>query len=183
MQTISIDMPRGRARELYRAYKKHLHYSQPIDDEIRRTYQQIARGRTIIKAIESIAAAGTDEEGLPKLAIARADQEEAGFRRDGDGSAWMTSNPERLYSHSWGRVNEAACWTFHWPAGTFPTPNKQSYTTYRAIAPVIPIEVRPKRGLQNYHVLWEAEWERIPPRDPLLLRRMGKGDLWLVVAA
>ena len=49
--------------------------------------------------------------------------------------------------------------------------------------PVIPVHLRPRRGLQNYHVLWEAEWERIPPRDPMLLRRIGRGDMSLVVAA
>ena len=48
--------------------------------------------------------------------------------------------------------------------------------------PIIPVHLRPKRGLANYHVLWEAEWERVVPRDPYLLRRIGKADLWLVVA-
>ncbi len=35
----------------------------------------------------------------------------------------------------------------------------------------------------NYHILWEAEWTKIVPRDPYLLRRIGQADLWLVVAA
>jgi hypothetical protein len=50
-----------------------------------------------------------------------------------------------------------------------------------AIVPIVPVYLRPKRGLANYHVLWEAEWRRIPPHDPMLLRRIG-GDMWLVVA-
>jgi len=49
--------------------------------------------------------------------------------------------------------------------------------------PIIPGYLRPKRGLQNYHILWEAEWSRGVPVDPYLLRRIGQGDLWLVVAA
>jgi len=49
--------------------------------------------------------------------------------------------------------------------------------------PLIPVHLRPKRGLANYHILWEAEWRRLPPVDPLLIRRLGKGDLWVVVAA
>jgi hypothetical protein len=48
--------------------------------------------------------------------------------------------------------------------------------------PLVPLPLRPKRALTNYHVLWEAEWRRAVPVDPLLLRRLGKGDLWLVVA-
>jgi hypothetical protein len=36
--------------------------------------------------------------------------------------------------------------------------------------------------MQNYHVLFEAVWSKAPPSDPFLLRRLGKGDLWLVLA-
>ena len=48
--------------------------------------------------------------------------------------------------------------------------------------PLIPVHLRPKRGLANYHILWEAEWTRTYPADPYLLRRFS-GDAWLVVAA
>ncbi len=47
--------------------------------------------------------------------------------------------------------------------------------------PIIPVHLRPKRGLVNYHILWEAEWTKTYPADPYLLRRFG-GDAWLVVA-
>jgi hypothetical protein len=43
--------------------------------------------------------------------------------------------------------------------------------------------VRPRRGLENYNVLWEAVWQPAPPVDPMLLRRIGEADLWVVVAA
>lgn len=33
METQALQMDRSEARELYRDYKKHLHYSQPIDHE------------------------------------------------------------------------------------------------------------------------------------------------------
>ncbi len=59
---------------------------------------------------------------------------------------------------------------------------RNSNSRHKAMMPTVPIHLRPKRGLQNYHVLWEAEWEPVPPRDPYLLRRIGKADLWLVVA-
>jgi hypothetical protein len=52
-----------------------------------------------------------------------------------------------------------------------------------ALTPIVPLNVRPKRGLENYHVLWEAEWQPVPPGDPYLLRRIGRSDAWLVVAA
>ena len=47
-----------------------------------------------------------------------------------------------------------------------------------------PLNLRPKRAMQNYHVLWEVEeWIKAPPSDPFLLRRLSKdGDLWVVLA-
>ena len=51
------------------------------------------------------------------------------------------------------------------------------------MVPIVPLHLRPKRGLQNYYTLWEAEWGPIVPKDPMLLRPIGKGDMWLVVAA
>ncbi|HEX2726302.1 MAG TPA: hypothetical protein VHN20_10820, partial [Beijerinckiaceae bacterium] len=75
MQTVAVEIPRKQARELYREYKKHVHYSQPMDREIMRAYQLMAQGRVIIKALESIRKAGVNDQALPKLAICRADQQ------------------------------------------------------------------------------------------------------------
>jgi hypothetical protein len=66
---------------------------------------------------------------------------------------------------------------FDWPECP-PTKN----WTYEAQVPLIPIHMRPRRGIENYHVLWEAEWSKRYPVDPFLLRRFGE-DAWLVVAA
>ena len=54
-----------------------------------------------------------------------------------------------------------------------------------ASIPYIPPQFRPPHALENYHLLWEAEWRRnsgSQRRDPMLLRRIG-GDLFAVVAA
>ena len=52
----------------------------------------------------------------------------------------------------------------------------------KAIVPNIPPRLRPKRGLQLYTLLWEAEWavDPLPPSDPALLRQLG-GDLYIVL--
>jgi hypothetical protein len=70
-------------------------------------------------------------------------------------------------------------------AGSFPLSAERinRWRPAKAIVPLVPIHLRPKRGLANYHILFEAVWEPLPPSDPMLLRRIGKGDLWLVVAA
>lgn len=175
-QLTAVD--KHKARELWRAYRKHQHYSAPYDEEITRIYKQIAMGRTVIRALESIKQAGIHTEGanmgLPRLAIARADKQACQARLSIDGGAEFGALNNR-----WDRT-QARGLLFSFPAKTFPP--RTEYIHIRAAVPIIPAYQRPKRSLANYHVLWEAEWTRVPPRDPYLLRRLG-GDAWLVVAA
>lgn len=171
MQVSTVDVDRAKARELYKDYKKHVHYSEPIDDEIRRCYQLIAQGKLIIKALESIATAGLGDDGLPKLAIARANAPACGFELGHAGQGTFHDCGKSRWDHrSRNRID--------FPVDTFP---RKQQKAGQAIIPIIPIHLRPRRGLANYHILWEADWKEVPV-DPLLLRRIGKGDLWLVVA-
>jgi hypothetical protein len=172
IQAPRIEMPVKEARELYREYRKHQHYSQPIDDEVRRTYQLIAQGRVVIRALEAVRLAGLNDEGLPKLAIMRATEKRCFFRGESDGAA-------RFSDTQYPRAKDRN--TITYPRGSFTFP-RQVWQA-EAMLPTIPLHLRPKRGLANYHVLWEAEWKKIAPVDPMLLRRIGKADLWLVVAA
>ncbi len=172
MQTERVVVSRRKALELYRAYKTHQHYQAPIDQAIQRTYQLIAQGRVVIKALESIRLAGADEKGLPRLAIANATFERCFLRMWNSGSAQMAKN---RWPNSRDRTN-----VFSFPEDTFP--RRKDTLEAEGVVPIVPVHLRPKRALGNYHVLWEAEWTRIVPRDPMLLRRI-HGDLWLVVAA
>lgn len=177
MQTQPITLDRDEARALYRKYKEHLHYSQPIDHEIMRAYQLIAQGRLIIKALESITKAGLGSDGLPKLAIVQADAAHCYLNNiAADGSCQMT-----MVSGWSRRNNERAGKRFRFPASSFPFAGNHRFK-YEAIVPIVPLSVRPARGLANYHILWEAHWSRMVPVDPFLLRRIGLGDMWLVVA-
>ena len=63
METATVAFDRSEARALFREYRKHLHWSAPIDHEIRRTYQFIAQGRVVIRALESVKAAGVYDRG------------------------------------------------------------------------------------------------------------------------
>jgi hypothetical protein len=49
------------------------------------------------------------------------------------------------------------------------------------MVPPVPPGLQPKFGLGNYHILWEAEWEMVAPKDPALLKHIG-GDLYAVLA-
>jgi hypothetical protein len=176
MDTSNIVMSRDKAREMYRAYKTHLHYSTPIDREVLSAYQKLAQGKLVIKALESIAKAGADDKGLPKLAIARADAKLCRLTMYGDGSAMMSTSrnpPSR-------RSNTTPTTRFDFTAGTFPDASR--WRQAEAIVPTAPLHLRPKRAMANYHVLFEAEWTKAPPSDPFLLRRLGAGDLWVVLA-
>jgi hypothetical protein len=181
MDVTRLAVDRAEAERLFRKYKEHRAYSEPIDWEIQRTYQLLAKGRVIIKALESIAAAGVDTDGLPKLAIALASVKFCHLTRWAIGSAEMAStNNWRANRHKWPAN------TFQFPPHTFPFAwdgkTRRGISEHQGAVPLVPVHVRPKRGLANYHVLWEAEWRPVPPRDPYLLRRIGKADLWLVVA-
>lgn len=183
METTHVTVERDEAERLYRKYKEHAAYSKPIDWEIQRTYQLLSKGKLVIKALESVAKAGVDEKGLPKLAIATATAKACYLERHASGACTMKS------SDNWRAKKDNHLWqpaTFTFPPETFPPgwDRKQRMTrsNHQAQLPLVPIHLRPKRGLANYHILWEAEWEPLPPRDPYLLRRIGKADLWLVVA-
>ena len=175
MDVTTLALDKAKAAELYNEYKAHRHYSTPIDDEIRKTYRAISQGKVVIQAIESIKQAGLDEKGLPKLAIASANVAECRFCGYSDGSGKFTWDPRG----AWHRRDSRRVLEF--PSGTFASNNRA--VDRRARLPLIPVHLRPRQALDTYHVLWEAEWGPVPPRDPYLLRRIGKADLWLVVAA
>jgi len=175
MHHVPVTISADAARDLWRSYKKHLHYSTPIDREVMSAYQKLAQGKLVIKALESITTAGTDDKGMPKLAIARADASICYLTRYGDGAATMATSPLAQRRRS----NTTPTMRFDFPAKTFPS---VGWKNAEAMVPQPPLHLRPKRAMQNYHVLFEAEWTKAPPSDPFLLRRLGAGDLWVVLA-
>ena len=176
METERIVIDRTEARALFRKYREHRHWSEPIDQEIQRTYQLIARGEIIIKALESVVKAGVGEDGLPKLAIARADAKTCFLEYRHDGGA-------RMAMDQWAQENHRRRYVDFAP-GSFPAPPpRKGWARVEAMVPLVPIDVRPRRGIENYHILWESIWQPVPPVDPMLLRRIGEADLWVVCAA
>lgn len=167
MKVERIVVDKEKARELYQEYKKHQHYSAPIDVEIQRTYKVLAQGRTVIQAIKSLEVAGFGPDKMPLLAIAKADAKTCFWRTHSGYGVFCTNERWARARSKQMRVNIPGVSLQH-PEG-------------QAVVPLVPIHLRPKRGLANYHILWEADWKAIP-KDPYLLRRIG-GDMWLVVAA
>jgi hypothetical protein len=173
MQAERLTVDRDEARRIWRKYQEHRLYSTPVDREIAHAYQLLAQGRVVIRALESIRVAGLGADMLPKLAIVRADATHCylNSREDGGG---------RMATKRWVKSNEIRCF-IDFPSGTFPGVAHNRFL-YEAMTPLVPVAIRPRRGLENYHILFEAEWSRTVPKDPMLLRRIGAGDLWTVLA-
>lgn len=182
MHTALVKVDPVEAAAIVRKYKEHRAWATPVDTEIERLARMIAKGKVIIRALESIRTGGVDEMGRPKLAIARADAKRCYLDIRSDGSGIMHIENNR---NGWLPARMAASRRFDFDAGTFPVPATRSRgQRNEAIVPHIPPDIRPKRGLQNYHILFEAEWTRTYPIDPMLLRRVGNsGDTWIVVEA
>jgi hypothetical protein len=184
MEAARIMMERSEARELYEKYQGAVHYGTGMDKEIARAYRLLSQGKLIIKALESVKAAGLGDDGLPMLAISRADATKCFLTLRDDGRAEFAMNPrDRNLSPRTIRFAEK---TFspnpeHFPRLSWSTTGRSNTRHGEAIVPIVPVHLRPKAALNNYHILWEADWREVP-RDPFLLRRLGKGDLWLVLA-
>jgi hypothetical protein len=145
METTHITLDRGEAERLYRKYKEHKAYSSPIDAEVMRAYQLLAKGRLVIKALESIAKAGVNVEGLPKLAIAGATAKACYLERTVNGACTMAS------SDNWRAKKNVQTWrddSFDFAPDTFPwgwdRKSRVHRSSHKATLPIIPARQLPR---------------------------------------
>lgn len=135
------------------------------DEEMSSIYRAIARGHQVINLMESFRITGCNEAGLPKLAIARADALKVWCRISSRDCEMNTVGP-------WASSkNKTQAFTI--PLQFLPGVKSQR-ETFEAMVPLIPVRFRPKHHLSNYHILFEAEWRKVVPRDPMLLKRIGQ---------
>ena len=179
MNVSEIQLDQDRAAELLEKYREHKANANEDDLAIMKAYRAIARGDVVIQAHQSIIDAGWDmEQGRPKLAICRAHKkvcylEQTRLWHNGCQltfrEARKLSVPDRVHNFQQIHVHQES------------TPDWVQSCYGKAIVPHIPLNMRPKKGLHLYHILWEADWEDVPI-DPMLIRKLA-GDLWLVCAA
>jgi hypothetical protein len=167
LESTKLVVDKDRARELLQAYRAARAPRIAEDEAIITAYREIARGRVVIQAAQAIRNAGWDNDGLPKLAMTRAD-----IRR----CECQCNGTVVLFSASRTRQ-----WCARFRVANMPQRPDGRRWMAEATVPLIPLHLRPKASLRNYWILWEADWSRAPV-DPLLLRRLS-GDLWLVLAA
>ena len=148
------------------------------DEAMMKGYRLLSLGRIVVDLDRCIREGGEDEQFRPHLAVARADVERIDMTRSRDGAVSFTDS-------RWGRMGprpgrgSRSQRDFNFPPGTLPSTVDRSIQS-QAIVPTIPPHLRPDT-LDQYHVLWEAEWQVVPPKDPALLRALG-GGLYAVVA-
>src|SRR5262245_26228122 len=98
MNLQAIQMPRDEAKAALLAYRAAVKERHDAEYEACvRGYQALERGHKIISLQGTIRAGGTNEEGCPRLAVARADDREVTFYRRENGSVQF--GPTRW--HAW----------------------------------------------------------------------------------
>lgn len=169
MQTSVLEVTQVEALQHLKLYKQHVNTPGSVDWEIERIYREISKGNTVIQAFESIKNAGFDEKGRPKLAIVQAAAQRCFCRADST----------EVFFRDWAKRQSPGI-KIPWPMA----PGEASRLWNSAVArvPLVPVHLRPKTKLEKYHILWEADWEDVPV-DPMLLRRIGQADAWVVLAA
>jgi hypothetical protein len=148
------------------------------DDAIRAGYRAAARGLPVINLPAAVHAGGYFDNGLPRIAIARATATECWVRASsatGGRLVFSTTDWDRGRAQVGRHRVEVTV--------TGPGTLRQRAWNGHTIVPTIPPQFRPRRTrLHLFHILWEVEkWTPVPPRDPALLRHL-RGDLWTVHA-
>lgn len=149
------------------------------DQELAKAYRAMSLGARIINLPSVLKSAGLNEQKLPKLAVCPANAEWCWLKQDG--SDWMFSRTDhwkpklddqvRVPRSTFGEELSDIVWRMR---------NKLPVLPVRAMVPSIPVRLRPS-SLENYFILWDAVWEKAPPVDPLLLRRV-TDSLYSIVA-
>lgn len=187
MNVQPIEMDMKVARELYLQYRarcvqhreqrrqkldKKRALIEREDEELRAAYRALSLGQRILNLTQVFRGSGLNEKNQPKLAVARAGTEFCFFRYG------------YRSRHGWSfrfSADEGAMFVAYMlPEDAFPVAARHS-GSLRAVVPAVPARFRPAGNLNDYFVLWEAEWTPIAPADPMLLKHIG-GDMFAVLA-
>lgn len=176
VQTITMDPEVAKSK--LEAYRSRRHAD--ADELYRRceeAFATLAEGTPILDVQQVFEQCPVDEEGRPRLAIARADRKEIEFR--GYRSTFCFDSRADRYSFL-HRDNTSLYMSFN---GSRFADAKDGY----ALLPMVPADVRPQKGqLRDWFILWEVDqWYSRPtiepPRDPYLLQHLG-GTLYAILA-
>ena len=181
MDLATLEITQDEARERLAEYTAAVKAERNAEDEaIAAAYRAAARGLPVISLSTAVAAGGFFDNGLPRIAVCRADA--ATCRVDWEYDRRLVFRDEQALR--WRPVRSlvglhAVTVQAQRPPGVYHNAVRSGTT----VVPPVPPRHRPKRGrIGRFHILWEVEkWDPTPPRDPALLRHI-RGDLWAVLA-
>lgn len=194
MNLATIDMPIEEAQRAFEEYRDAVRERHDDEDEaIMRGYRVLAKGQQVLNLRKMLKAGGVtrldlprpfDRQGriavtVPRLAVARANRTTVWTNGvDKRGRCTMQTKRDPHVNNNFDVMRFAD--------GTFdPGTRDEGWHNprIRAVVPNVPPRLRPRAGLGNFHILFEAEWDidPEPPVDPALLRHIS-GDLYAVVA-
>lgn len=179
MNIPTITMPATDALAKLQTYRQALHAKADAKYEaIAAGYAALAKGTPLVDLAAVFATAPVDEQGRPRLAIARADTHAVSVSTDA--SAYVFN------SHKQGPQGWVASGIGS-RARRIPVLGlvHKTWNENYSLVPMVPPDVRGQRSLGKHFVLWEVErWVRerelFPQRDPYLLKPIG-GLLYAVV--
>lgn len=183
MKIESISIPKEEAQKEWKEYNKILKERQEkYLKDMKNLYYHLKEGRKVLDIYKVFKDAGVSDAGFPKMAISLADKKTVYFLEDAKGSGRFSYDSWR---GEWYKSDVLL------PSNTFPEKRDEkgvpldSYKlkTLHTTVPIVPARYLPKGKLENYYILWEVEtWEEIiPPKDPILLRRIND-NMFVVLA-
>jgi hypothetical protein len=154
MELSTIEMPKELAEERLKAYRELLKTERTQQDErIARGYRVLARGLPIIELSKSVMAGGFFDNGLPKIAIARADSQDCWVEHEHRSDYVYTSKSPGRWSQDFNRgalVNSVSVRVTLPNAPGWQRGHKRFGHT---IMPIIPPQHRPtKNRLHYFHI-------------------------------
>ncbi len=194
-----ITMSRSDAFEAYRQYRHAFQYGKSLKEQrdmdhgLMKGYKALSEGKRVVDLHVAVSTAGLNTEGYPRLAICRAHEQRCTVEMFQNGGVVFHGGDRARRSGKFGTVRLPASTlpSFRYrrdgEAPTWPDVRARSWQGgwsdgATAVVPLVPAKYRPLHGLDNYHILWEAEWFKKVPVDPMLLRHLD-GALYVVLAS
>lgn len=160
------------------------------------SYRAMAQGHRIINVANAIRGAGLNPtQRLPVLALARCHWEYCYVRID-DAHNQLLFSKDNWVRRAW-RSNAAkpfedmkaqVAFSRDLLGAELTDANWRKNNNFpsmgggvRAAVPAVPAHLRPAGDLSEYHILFEAKWEKHAPPDPLLLKHVA-GQMYVVLA-
>jgi hypothetical protein len=183
MDVTTLSISKKEAEREFEEYKEAMKNNKTkYLRQMKTMYSHLKKGRKVLDIYDVFKKTGT-KNGLPKLAIVRADQKEVLLNSRGNFCFMKRSNSSSGFNYTY-RASDVSL-----PSETFPRLKEFEHKAherkaYKAKVPVIPAHLLPSGNLKNYHILWEVEnWQKVtlPPKDPFLLKRISK-NIFVILA-